>query len=314
MILAMPTTIRKARRGPVAWILIGCAFAAVGLAQSPNEMAVRPQFEVASIKLDKRCDGYRPGHDERPVPSPGRLQMNCMSVDRLIQLAYVSFANGVSFSRQILEISGGPGWIHSDQYDLAAKAEGNAGLARMSGPTLQTLLEDRFQLKIHRGTKEAAIYELRVAKSGLKLQRAKEGACVARDLDHLPPPAASGQPEPYLCNEVTIRMSGEYLTLEGHGMKMAEFAQGLNADSLLDRPAIDKTGFTGLFDFHLKCSRRPGDGAGKAGGRGNPAAPVEIPGSSIFVALQEQLGLNLVPEKEPVEFLVVDHVERPSAN
>jgi len=297
------------------WILIGSILAiALGSAQPQKRTAVRPEFEVASIKLDKGCEDYREGHDERPVPSPGRLQMNCMSLDRLIQLAYLSFANGASFSRQVLEIMGGPGWIHSDQYDLAAKAEDNAGVARMSGPMLQTLLEDRFRLKIHRETKEAAVYALTVAKSGLKLQPAKEGGCVARDLDHLPPPIAPGQMEPHLCDEVVIRMSGEYLTIEGHGMKMAEFTQGISFDPLLDRPVIDKTGFEGLFDFHLKCSRRLRDGGGKGGGSGSPVVPAEVPGSSISVALQEQLGLKLVPEKGPVELLVIDHVERPTAN
>src|SRR5580693_5921628 len=108
-----------------------------------------------------------------------------MALDWLIQLAYVSFANGISYSRQELEIKGGPGWIHSDQYDVAATTEGKAGVAQMSGPMLQLLLEDRFQLKIHRETKEAAVYALTTARKGLKLAPAKEGGCVLRDLDHL---------------------------------------------------------------------------------------------------------------------------------
>jgi uncharacterized protein (TIGR03435 family) len=154
-----------------AW-LGGLAFA-----QSPEKTAP-PKFEVASIKRDPACRS----HDERPILSPGRAQWNCMALDRLIQLAYVSFANGVSYSRQELEIRGGPGWIHSDRYDVAATTEGRAGVAQVSGPMLQSLLEDRFQLKIHRETKEAAVYALTVSRKGLKLAPAKERGCVPRDL------------------------------------------------------------------------------------------------------------------------------------
>jgi uncharacterized protein (TIGR03435 family) len=300
-------------------ILTGGVLAiAVGLAQSQKETAVRPKFEVASIKLDTACRGVPEG----PVPpSPGRLQVNCRTLEELIQVSYVTLAKkGVRVSAQELEITGGPGWIHSDRYDLAAKAEGNPGVAQMNGPMLQTLLEDRFQLRIHRATKEGAVYALTVAKNGLKLQPAKEGGCVVRDLDGPPPPAA-GEPRPNFCGQMMIGGMGQYLTLEGHGMNMAEFTDGLNFDGVLDRPVIDKTAFTGLFDFYLKCERgfMGFKGGGKKGGGRNPgvdpASPVEITGPSILAdALQQQLGLKLMPEKGPVEFLVIDHVERPSAN
>ena len=101
-------------------------------------------------------------------------------------------------------------------------------------------------------------------------------------------------------------------------MNMAEFTDGLNFDSLLDPPGHrDKTGFPGVFDFYLKCELGliNGGGGKKGGGRnpaGNPASPSENTGPSILAAaLQEQLGLKLVSEKGPVEFLVIDRVERP---
>jgi uncharacterized protein (TIGR03435 family) len=241
-----------------------------------------------------------------------------MPLDRLIQFAYVSFANGVSFSQRVLEIVGGPSWIHSDQYDVAAKAEGNAGVGQMSGPMLQALLEDRFQLTIHREIKEAAVYALTIAKKGLKLGPMKEGGCVPRDMDHLAVDGRAGFiPGIYFCNEVKITSDKRGLRLEGRGMKMSELAQGLNFDSLLDRPVLDQTGFTGLFDFQLKFSPTAfRDSGGKGGGRGNPAPALlgESGGPSIFEALQEQLGLKLEPMKGPVEFLVIDHVAKPSEN
>lgn len=321
----LPRTIRRTRRIAVVPMLASLVVTAIAVAQAPPQAkaADRPKFEVASIKLDKTCDG-RVGHDTPPVVSPGRLQMKCLSLERLIQFAYVSFANGVRFSRQVLEITGGPSWIRSDQYDLAAKADGspsggalgNPRVAQMSGPMLQTLLEDRFQLKIHRATRQGAVYTLTIAKNGPKLEPAKGGGCTPRDLDHMPPSFALGQPRPIFCDEVMIGGDRRGLMLEGHGMTMAEFAHGLVEGVLLDRPVIDKTGFTGVFDFHLRCAPADsGDGGGKGGGRANAgAAPPVDTEPSIFEALEKQLGLKLVAEKGPVEFLVIDHVERPSEN
>lgn len=297
--------------------LVGAALAiALGLGQSQKETAGRPQFEVASVKLDKTCAEYRVGHDTPLVLSPGRLQMNCMSLDRLVELAYVSFANGISFSRQVLDITGGPSWIHSDQYDVAAKAENNARVAQMSGPMLQTLLEDRFQLRIHRATKEAAVYALTVSKKGLKLEPSKEGGCVPRDFDHSAEGRGGGPIRGvYFCNEAAITAERGGVMIAGRGMKMPEFTQGLNFDSLLDRPVIDRTRYMGTFDVELKFSpMASNDGGGKGRANAGPAPPPVDTEPSIFDALEAQLGLKLETTKGPVEYLVIDHVERPSAN
>jgi uncharacterized protein (TIGR03435 family) len=301
-----------------SWVLSLPALVGGGclaFAQSPERTATL-KFEVASIKRDPACDSRR-NRDERPILSPGRAQWNCMALDRVIQLAYVSFANGVRYSRQELEIRGGPGWIHSDQYDVVATTEGKAGVAQMSGPMLQLLLEERFQLKIHRGTKEAAVYALTAARKGLRLAPAKEGGCVPRDLDHLSGGGRAGlAPGEFFCDEVSINSNKEGLTLEGHGMRMAEFVEGLNFDSLLDRPVIDETGFSGSFDVQLKFWPMAfGDGGGKNGGRSSPrAASPEPAGPTIFDALEAQLGLKLSAAKGVVAFLVIDSVERPSEN
>ena len=81
--------------------------------------------------------------------------------------AYGIYADGSSpqFRMQVL---GGPGWIDSDHYDIAAKAEGTTSVQQLYGPMLRTLLEDRFRLKVHRETKEAPVYFLTVAKGGTR--------------------------------------------------------------------------------------------------------------------------------------------------
>src|SRR5947209_6817371 len=91
-------------------------------------LATRPQFEVASIKRNTTCGNRRGGG---PRPSPGRLNMECTSLESLIQSAYGAFANGVSLDPRVLEIAGGPGWMESEYYDVAAKAEGTARVEQM---------------------------------------------------------------------------------------------------------------------------------------------------------------------------------------
>jgi uncharacterized protein (TIGR03435 family) len=86
----------------------------------------------------------------------------------------------------------------------------------------------------------------------------------------------------------------------------------------LDRPLIDKTGIAGTFDFHLELA--PDETTGNVSSPFGPGdSPTDVPpdptgGTSIFTAFQEQLGLRLVPDKGWGEFLVIDHIERPSDN
>ena len=88
------------------------------------------------------------------------------------------------------------------------------------------------------------------------------------------------------------------------GMSAADFS-GQILSGALDRPVFDKTGLSGLFDFHLHYA---------LDNPGTSAAASDLPGLSIFTAVQDQLGLKLSPETGPLEVLVVDHVEKPSAN
>lgn len=92
---------------------------------------------------------------------------------------------------------------------------------------------------------------------------------------------------------------------DAKGMTVAEFAARVFRDTL-DRPVIDRTSIEGLFDIHLEFSSL--ENSAGPGGDADNAAP------SVFTAIQEQLGLKLSPDKGPVEVLVIDHVEKPSAN
>jgi uncharacterized protein (TIGR03435 family) len=262
-----------------------------------GQSADLPRFAVASIKrgLDFTLEvpmgvGPRPG---------GRLTTTNSPLVFLIQKAY-----GVD----PYQVVGGPAWISSEGYNIEAKPEANTDQKQM-WLMLQTLLADRFKLKLHRETKELPIFALTATKGGPKLPEPKGGPCS----ESMPPPdVARRQPVAPPCGP-GIFSAGTGLTMEGINLPMAKFTGFLGR--LIGREVIDKTGFTRKFDLHLEFAfddaiagphpRRPVDSD-------QPADPAARP--SIMTALQEQLGLKLESTKGPVEVLVIDSVERPAEN
>jgi uncharacterized protein (TIGR03435 family) len=211
------------------------------------------------------------------------------------------FPDGVSRKPVMLEVSGGPGWVKTDFYDVSGKAEGNPRIEMMVGPMMQGLLEERFQLKVHHAAKEIAVYDLVVAKGGPKLQRTKEGSCVPADLNKMRPPAR-GESGPTYCGSQTIERKGAAVVMTAHGMTMEQLA-GERLPRMAGRPVVDKTGLAGMWDFQLEVAFETREAPGEAGG-----AP------DVFAAVQQQLGLKLEGAKGSVDTLVIDRAERPVEN
>jgi uncharacterized protein (TIGR03435 family) len=276
--------------GPPLPILLATVIGVFGVAPASAQSA-RPQFEVASVKLNPNC----PDNQTKEQFSPGRVTVGCIKLKELLQAAYGTFANGTNSGLTHLQIFGEPSSLEPLRFDVTAAARADTPMGQMFGPMLQMLLEDRFHLKIHRETRELPVYALTVAKGGAKLQPAKAESCVPVDLNH------ANDAAPNFCGRMTGKPSGLHITDDAYGMTMADIA-GKFLSNRLDRPVIDKTGLAGIFDAHLEFAR---DAALSAGSDEGP---------SIFTAVQEQLGLKLSPDKGPVEVLVIDHVERPSEN
>ncbi len=264
-----------------------------------GQPVARPKFEVASIKpsTEQRFKMVR--------PLPGRLTADA-PVQLLIQNAY-----GV----QPFQIAGGPDWVNSEHYQIEAKADGKASRDQIL-LMLQGLLEDRFQLKIHRETRQLPVYALAPARSGLKLTPPQEGSCVTPAPDAVPEwaggriaPPGRGQPPSPRCGSVGVMVVPDGARMQGGKATMAEFVRMLSM--VLGRTVVDKTGFTDLFDVRL-------DFLPDEITAGLPPPPPDAPNDfktpSILSALQEQLGLRLESTKGPVEVIVIDHIERPTAN
>jgi bla regulator protein blaR1 len=291
--------------GPVVVGVMNVPEARAQSAQSASKSGARAnaQFEVASVKRSQERTIYMGVRQF----SHGRV---------LTENTPLKFLIGVAYKRREgwFEISGAPGWMDSDGYDIVAKASADNTNEQMY-PMLQALLRDRFQLKLHRETMDLPVYNLVAAKGGLKLQNPKPQDCVAGSPGAEPPPTR-GSPLLLPCGNVAVSLAPLGLQIRGGQTSMQRLATILSG--VLGRTVVDKTDFHGTFDIDLEFT--PDDAVAGIPGRGMPGAlPTDPPsgdhaGPSIFAALQERLGLKLESAKGPVTVLVVDHVERPSEN
>ncbi len=271
----------------------------------------RPAFDVASVKLNTRCDaGGRSGG----ASMPGRVTLECADLRDLILTAYGIYGNGAepapgSFRMQVV---GGPSWMDSTRYDIAAKPTGNPPRSAMYGPMMQSLLEDRFRLKVHRESREGRVYLLTVAKNGSKLRATKEGSCVNADINRpMDPRNAAAR----VCGKPIPSGGPELTVVDIYGATIANLCSQLSIS--MDREVIDRTGMAGRFDIHLEAATadlRPKFVAGRTVDQPGPGADDPDAGPPISAALQQQLGLKLESGTGPVEAIVVDHIERPTDN
>ena len=211
-------------------------------------------------------------------------------------------ANAYGVSRLVKgQIEGGPNWMGSRAFDIYAKvdAETTARWSKMTQPAVdeerramtRSLLSDRFHLKFHHETREMPALVLRVAKGGSKLQ---------------PPHPEHDLPMGVPPNRINFFGHGH---MEGHSALMSNLARSLASEpEIAGRPVVDKTGLTGGYDFTLRWT---------------PESPVVAPAEasdpnaqwpSLFTAIQEQLGLKLTPEKQPIDVIIIDSVEMPTEN
>ena len=285
-------------------LVLGAALASVTLAAQ----SAAPAFEVASIKRNKSGDGFM-GMGMQPG---GRLTMTNMPVRQLIVRAY-----GV----QPYQVLGGPSWITSDRFDITAKAPGDASPQEMNA-MLETLLADRFKLKVRKETRQSDVYRLVKARADGKLGEALKPAAVncdmARGRAGGPPPGPGAGPAAARGPATGGPMMGpcQFLIAPGRfqvaGQSMAAFANSLGMQ--VGRPVLDETGLQGAYDFTLTFM--PDAGRGMPAGPPPPGAP-ELPpidpnAPALPTALQEQLGLRLESGKGPVEMIVIDSIDQPT--
>jgi uncharacterized protein (TIGR03435 family) len=244
----------------------------------PMPADATPEFEVATIK---------PATPDRPGKG-FMVRGRQFSTVNTTLTDLITFAYGIHAK----QITGGPGWLETEKYDLAAQpnGEGQPNGKQWKG-MLQKLLADRFKLTFHRDKKELAVYAITVGKNGPKLTKSEGNP--------------SGLPGLF------FRGLG---VLPATNATIADFA-GVMQGAVLDRPVVDQTGLTGRWDFTLTWTPDEFQFAGMKGGMPPPPAnDAAAAAPDLFTAMQEQLGLKLESTKAPAEVFVIDRVVKPTDN
>jgi uncharacterized protein (TIGR03435 family) len=269
------------------WRRVGLLGLAVGMVTAGVQAQTAvpgTSFEVATI---------RPSAPEEHARSLGwegrRFTARDTTISQMVQFAY---------NLQAKQVVNAPGWLDSATYDIEAQAAAGEPSAAEFRVMMQHLLAERFGMKTHREPRTMSAYELVVAKGGAKLQTTRLQA--AKDQ------AAQAQAE--IPPGVRIqRGPHQWMRVVGVRGTMPELAAELQRVET-DRPVVDRTGLAGEYDFSFTATSAKPFFEGEGPDTGDAAPPL------IFTAIQEQLGLRLEPVKTAVECLVVDAVDRPSAN
>ncbi len=254
---------------------------AVGVLNAPpvraqSTLASTSEFEVASVKqLDRSLP---PGQPDVSFVGTSGKRINIAGT-RVTIRGTLRVLIAAAYDLKDYQISGTPEWAGSLLFDVDARTPGDAALTQEQvRPMLQSLLADRFQLKLHRESKEFPVYYLMPSKKGMGLK-------------------AAGSDETFHWN----------VTPDGEGMarskatreSIGDFVQLVGASA--DRPVINKTGLTGYIDYDIRYST--------AGVRN-----WDDMNRSILDAVKDQLGLKLEPARDLIDTVVVDGVQKLSAN
>jgi uncharacterized protein (TIGR03435 family) len=240
-----------------------------------------PVFDVVSVKENREDTGNISFNS-----APAGISIKGAPMVNLVMESYALFNANDN------QVEGLPPWAKTKRFDITGKvAEADIpklrGLTReQSGAMLLSVMVDRFHLVAHTEVRQMPVYALVVAKHGSKL--------VATD------PDAFGPAGSHVSGCKAGCMSSSERHLDGKGVGTEGIARFLT--NKLHRTVIDRTGLTGKYDFALdwKPEEEQGADAGNA--------------ADLLTAIQEQWGLKVEAAKGPVEFVVVDHVEEPSAN
>ena len=284
---------------PIRYIPLLAVTSLAVFAQTPT---ARPEFEVASVKPSVDADTPM-GNVNRGLHIDGAMvSFNGMPLKWYIHYAYTVKESQVS----------GPDWLGSSRFDVVAKLPDGAKREQIPD-MLQALLADRFQLKLHRESKESSVYALVVGKNGLKMKESPLDA----DPDG---PGKANVDVNVTGGERGALVSlgkGASVSFEGQRLVAKKVTMTYLADSLarfVDRPVVDMTNLTGTYDCTLDCNLDDVRALILSSAPpGTPLPPRQAEVGETTVSLMDSLqqaGLKLEPRKAPLDILVVDHMEK----
>lgn len=302
----MPSKENCARLSLVAATYFGLAIASS--AQIIHATDPLPSFEVATIK------------PASPQPRPssasaGEVRISNVSARNLIEQAY-----GIPWtSAENQRVLGGPAWLDTNHYDLVARIPADLAEARQKlsrdqqkqqvSLMLQSLLAERFHLKVHFETKVLTVYALVVAKPSQNLvESPNQPDSTAQE--NSAPISLPSKPDD-LRHGILVLYTGQYALMTAKQASLDDLARWFAGYSEVGgRPVVNQTGLTGLYDFTLRWTRQSLAAAPQPGS--SEAAASDAP--PLFTALPDQLGLRLKTTKAPVEVILIDHTDPPTDN
>lgn len=267
--------------------------------------APRPAFEVTSVKREL---------NEATMVRLGGPDVSRFVADNITMKDLIEF----SYNIRDFQLSGGPDWIGKEKFDVDGKVEDSLAerLRALSQEEqlkqerlmVQALLADRFKLAVSHETKELPIFTLVAAKGEPKLK-----AVAAPDPQSAVPFPGPPRPGDKVApgGIMVSILPGNKMTIMGTAAPISKLANMLSV--MLGRYVDDRTGLKGSYNFLLSYTRDPSLDGGVVPGVSRDAAQ-NPGGTSLFTALKEQLGLKLKSTKGPVETIVIEHIEEPSAN
>jgi len=270
---------------------------------SQNTTAPSPYDEGSNFPL---------GPGDVYFPNGGRFRATNFPL-----IAYLEFAYKITDNQEQFLLSQLPNWVTTTGFDIHATAQGNPTKDQMR-LMMQSLLADRFKLRVHYETRQVPVFALLVdlpGKLGPLLQRhADDSPCSTTPRSPAPtaPPETIDSRFPATCGGILgmnpsapgrVRVGARGVAMELIASSMTGGASGL------DRPVLDRTGLTGRFDFAIEFSPQP-DVPSDPGAKFRP----DLTGPTFIEALKEQLGLKLEPLTGPFDVLVIDNVEEPLPN
>lgn len=291
---------------------------------------ITPRFDDVSIKPCASGDGAgrsgRGGAQGRGIPpSPaGEIYIHCLSVREILNISVnqggIHLLNDPGWANDPQRIQGGPPWISTDLWTIDAKTTDPTASQWtffpqtpesrvIRGAMMIAMVEDRFHVQMHHKTEDVPMYALTLMPGGTKLQPAEAGSCINHEPGTPLTSADTNRPDGKPLCLFMMTFDGPNVKADGYSLNSAQIAGALSGASQL--PVLDKTGLTGVYNLHLKfdpASLRlppPAHSPFTAPTADDPLAP------PLNTVIEQQLGLTLVDDKGPREFIVIDSAQRP---
>jgi uncharacterized protein (TIGR03435 family) len=293
--------------------------------QPPDPATGKLEFDVASVRLNKSGDpeagGDRSSLNVPRGPDDGYRPTGGVFTGKNYPLIfYVQFAYRITTSQSPVFRASMPAWVMTENYDIQAKTDNHDVTKDELRLMMRSLLADRFKLVAHTETREVSISAAVLAKPGVTGPHLRPhtenppcpvatapAAISPTEAPATPPPTTTPVGFPLGCNGFAVMQPlAPFHRHEGaRNMTIAQVVSSFSGLGSLGHPVLDQTGLSGAYDFDIDFLPQPSPGT---------ELPVDAAGPAFRDAVKDQLGLKLESQKAPVDYVVVDHIEHPSAN